>query len=520
MHPKSILPAVLIGLLSVAGFCAAFAAGASGRSLDDFMIGWRGWDDLAIASAYMRDGAFPVGPYPMGNLHRRESPEFKAFRRPLMRDFRERAVTDLWVTADSEELVVRRAYPVTRVDDSGRAFFLAWFYRLTGAIRPLLILWLPVSLVGLSLGWVALELALQGRYGAAVVMSALVTLSAFFREVSALGYAAYGFYIAAGFALIAFSVALAARSDSVRVWPRLLAAALVLALAIPSRSATALMMPAFVVALIIGAWPSGWRARVRAGVIGIALFMVVPRMMIRTIDRYSASTLKATDRESWPSPSVAGHDAWPTIWIGLGDFDRTRGHEYRDEAAGRIALAGGFRDRIAPAAESYFRQIILGEIGSDPVWFATIVARRVAATFLLDKLWPSASGTGRTYAPSSHPNEGAFDSYMDLAPTADRFGWGRYAFEAPGVSLCLGWVGLAVLWLGPWRRDPGLIRILFPPVMGFMASPVIVTTASAIEMEAMAAVHLLVWALFLAGVSGQIRFRTPRGMSPASEETA
>ena len=483
-------------MVAAGGFLWAF--GVSAKPLPAYLSGWRGWDDLAIASTYFRDRGFPVGPYEIANRYRRTSPEFRAFRRPLVKEFRERPVSEAWTSLDVTDLVGQRAFPVTRVDDAGRAFFLGALFRITGGIRPLFLVWLPITLVALALGWIVFELAYQGKTTAALVTAALFCLSGFFREASAQSYAAYGFYLAAGLGLLAFCIAMSQDLSLRSAWPRLAGASAILCLAFPARNAALLMIPGF-----LAAWMSAfrsertWRQRVAALALALAALVGLPFVVEAGIDVSAGVTLKSIQRDKWPTPGSTGHDIWPTLWIGLGDFDRTKGHVYLDEAARAAVIAAGFNDRLEPGAQQHLRGVILGEITGDPLWFAEIVLKRASATFFLDKLRPMASTALKSYAPSSHPSEGAFDSYMELAPTADQFGWRRGSFEVPAFLLWAGWPLLGLLSVGPDRQKGRHLRILCPMVLGFLACPVIVTTASAIEMQAMAGVHFLAWGLAL-----------------------
>lgn len=489
---------ILIGLLSALAFCGAFVAGGAGRPFPAYLDdGWRGWDDLAVASGYFRDGAFPVAPYFIGNRYRRQSPEFKAFRRPIVKAFKDRPVTDAWVKVDPVELMGGRTFPVTQFADPGRAFFLGVFFRLTGGIRPLFLLWLPKILAAATLGWMAFELSLRRHLVASLAASALFALSAFFREASVIGYSAYGFCFAAGFALVAFSVAMSARPTVAHVWPRLAAASLVLSVAILARNAAWLTAPAFLVAWAFGACGTGsWKRRLGLLSLGFVALFLAPALMSAAVNRLAIPTTPAQIAARASIEALGGPGPWPYLWVGLGDFDREKGHRYLDQAARETARAGGFGDMMDPGTGKYFRRIIIEEIVDDPSWYAGILLRRLRAALLLEKLWPSARTTGKTFAPAEHPNEGAIDSYMTLAPTADLFGWNGWTVEVPGVLLCLGWPTLflaSALNKAYWGSIRPF-RALAPPLLGFIATPVITSTGSTVDLQAMAAVHFLAWA--------------------------
>jgi len=508
MQRLPIRRSILIGLLSALAFSGAFAAGAAGKPLTEYLNdGWRGWDDLAIASTYFRDGNFPVAPYAIGNKYRRESPEFKAFRRPIMKTFRDRPVTEAWVEVDAADLLGQRAFPVALFADPGRAFFLGAFFRLTGGIRPLFFLWLPNLLVAATLGWLAFELSLQEHLVASLVVSGLLVLSAFFREASVIGYSAYGYSFAAGFALMAFSVAMAGLPATGRAWPRLVAASLVLCVAVSARNAAWLTAPAFLAAWFFGTCRIGaWKTRVLSCAFGLIATLLAPMLMTTALDRVMAAGTPQAAAARASVDALGGPGPWPYLWLGLGDFDREKGHRYLDEAAREVARAGGFRDMMDPGTGRYFRGLLIREIVDDPSWYAGILLHRVRAALLLEKLWPSASATGQTFAPALHPNEGAIDSYMGLAPTADQFGWKGWTVEAPGILLCLGW---PVLLLAGFR-NPAFWGSLRPfhalawPLLGFIATPLITSTGSAIDLQAMAAVHFLAWAFAVGAVLARI----------------
>jgi len=187
------------------------------------------------------------------------------------------------------------------------------------------------------------------------------------------------------------------------------------------RSGVLFLLPGFLLALLLGFRrllgrdPTehrglSKRAQAVAGALLVVLF-VVPYLV-----------------SNWAYPQR--HGAWPAIWEGLGDFDRTKGHTWSDGAAWEAvrnareeatpmprtgeqlvaALSG-------PESQAILRRQVLTHIREDPVWFARILARRLVATVTQAKLWPLTSRDGLWMQRSTSPNEGSIDKYYGYTYT-------------------------------------------------------------------------------------------------------
>jgi hypothetical protein len=374
-------------------------------------------------------------------------------------------------------------------DDVGRAELLTWGFRVLGGVAPWLGVWLAVLLCLPVLIWTAWELCLAGRPVAAAVFLLLLACSPFVVEVLSLPYSAIGFYLVALLALVPTgAAALLGPVPSPRsVWVRATAAGAVLAIAAVCRSGSILLLPAFVALLGIAAARSVPRPRMALGVWAVALaFLAGPYLIVR---------------------QPRHHYAWPGIWEGLGDFDRTKGHTWYDPAARDALRAAGVQvtgDMRGPEFETpetsrVFRSLVLAHVREDPLWYAGILLRRLAATVSQSKLWPRAATDGATMAASTSENEGVIDVYYHLATTVDVLGLGRGRLELP-VPLLIAptvvLVGLAALRRFRARVGPALALIAIMAAAA-LVQPVLITTASALETEAFALAYFLGLAFLL-----------------------
>src|SRR5262249_41084343 len=140
-----------------------------------------------------------------------------------------------------------------------------------------------------------------------------------------------------------------------------------------------------------------------------------------------------------------------------------------------------------------FRKMVLDDIRSDPAWFAAILGRRLFATVSQSKLWPWTLRDGRSSAPRSHFNEGKIDAYYDLTRRVDWLGAGPIHAELPITMLIAPTVLLLLLAASGWRRaavPAGSVLFLACLAIATLPSPVLITTASAIETQAFALTYL------------------------------
>ncbi len=123
---------------------------------------------------------------------------------------------------------------------------------------------------------------------------------------------------------------------------------------------------------------------------------------------------------SFDPPWPRSHALWHSAWMGLGDFAAERGYRYRDRTAyawgisevnrrfgTRYRMTGGWelenyrtaqrKHRMRPEELDLYltvmRDRILDDIADDPLWYAGVIARRVAAVFQYTT--PVRLGTGR-----------------------------------------------------------------------------------------------------------------------------
>lgn len=55
--------------------------------------------------------------------------------------------------------------------------------------------------------------------------------------------------------------------------------------------------------------------------------------------------------------------------------------------------------------------MILSDIREEPLWFASILAKRALSAMTLYKIWPFGPRDGTSIIPASTPNEGVIDYY-------------------------------------------------------------------------------------------------------------
>ena len=458
----------------------------------------RFWEDMHVAIGYYIHGQFPV----QGNWVVKErtatSIRFVEQHPHLTRTVADTGIVpwQFWRKVPSNRF---RRHPhkevSPRFDDSGRPLLLGLAFKARGGIMPFLIFWLAWIVSLPILAWTGYELHRAGWTIAGPVFLLLVGLSHYVAENLALPYSTTGFYLLGVLVLALVSVHALAPARGASYWLRLLAAGAVFALCALCRGGSLLLLPGFALAVGIAQarqlWP--WRTRAVAWLASLALFLT-PYAAARVLTtRLVARTQAAHGRAHVPQQ----HAFWFGLWGGLGDFDRSKGHVWSDLATwDAIVKAGGTPTTSTtydPANEAILRRVILGEIRDDPAWYASILARRLWSALVQPKLWPWSPWGGQALAPARHPNEGAMDAYYSLTSTAEWFGVGRWAFELP-MPLLLAPSAL-LLWLAWRRRQADSLLVLAPVLLAVLPLPILVTTASALEPQAVMLVYLLAAAL-------------------------
>jgi hypothetical protein len=193
------------------------------------------------------------------------------------------------------------------------------------------------------------------------------------------------------------------------------------------------------------------------------------------------------------------HDVWQPLWEGLGDFDRTKGHAWSDPVAEEVVKKAGAEALWTRRSEAIFRALLLSDVRGDPLWYATILAKRVGATVVQWKLWPWGPRDGIHIRRRSSPNEGFIDKYYGYTTTVDHVGFGSRQVELPISLLLLPTVLLIALSL-PTRFAPGAqtvrrrragLEAVGCVAVAALPLPVLITTAGAQETQAFALVYLL-----------------------------
>jgi hypothetical protein len=491
------LAALALLALAVVPLLHNARANVVGRDLSALLPGWRGWDDLAIALGHRVSGDYPVAGYQIANRFRRDQEDFLAFRDKLLQAVGRARIRpqQFWRTIDAASFAEDPRMLARRWDDPGRALMLALGFELLRGVAPFLLSWLGVLSAVPVLLWVGGELIAAGRPAAAFGAMALLASSGFVIDVLMLGYAS------AGFSLLTLLLALALASYGWLGRPsprglllRAAAAGGLLSWFALARSVSLLSLPALLLALAFAARRLASPRRAAPALVACAL-LVVPYLGLRALnDAWMDATLQRL-RIQRRAPQQ--HDVWITLWQGLGDFDRAKGHVFLDKAGELEARKHGSNERLSPLSEAIFRKLVLREIRDDPLWYAEILARRAWATLTLLKLLPRESVDGRSFAAASHDSEGVTDGYYAMTLGADFVRLGRAVVELPLPLLWLPALALAALAaLGQAGARAGL------PVLGCVAlaalpAPVLLTTASSFETQSFAVVHLAA-AAFLA----------------------
>ena len=434
--------------------------------------GYRYWEDVRSAAAAVR-GTQPPGAAP--RMPARADP----FTHAVAAEAERRGIgpARFWRTVPFDALPLPANGRLTPLEDVGRARLLSFFFRPIDGVAPWLLLWVPALLAFPAFAALAGAWRAADRPVTAVALPLMLGASAFFADAVFLAYSPIGFYLVALVVLAAFAAW--AASDQARHHRRrqLIAAAAagaLLAVCAACRSGTVMLLLGFIAAgaVLAARRPPG----ARTAALALVALLVVPPVVFR------------------PSES---HALWIGVWQGLGDFDREYGHSWLDEDAQAFLAHRGVKLR-SPEAEPTMRRVVLDEIRADPAWYAGILARRVRAVVLQDKLSPWRAET--PLSPAFGPGEGALPSYYALARHADTFALGRRTLEIPTWMLWAPLAALIVFAAVGLRRGQSkeLARdalALGPVALGAMAVPVGISTAGALETQAFVIVHFTAAAL-------------------------
>ena len=499
-----------------------------------------------MAASFAATGDFPVAAYPVRRASvPRHDEAFEAFRQALVETTRA-AGLHCWSVLGT---VPQTALPdvqliVKRADDPGRALLLGGAFKVVG-VAPYLLFWLAPLAFSMVLVWMGWELAATGHGFAAGAFAMLLALSAYTADTLSLDYSAAGFYLTA-LLLVVPVATYALRPLPQRtlrgVFGRALLAGGLFGTSVLARGGALVAAPFLIVSLVLALrgvlaarrpvqlYVDGIRLRpihlitlrqswIAAVLVG-ATFLA-PHAVART---YANHLVARTSLKYGLEAPAQAHDVWITLWEGLGDFDRTKGHFWLDE---RAQLLVGQRLLSTPESERILRAAVLQDVKEDPLWFAHILLRRLVATVLQRKLWPWRPVSGSSIVPASASNEGGIDSYYSLTATADHFGLGPFRFEVPVPPLLLPWLFLIlrapILRL---RGSPDALR--FPTLLVvFLAAaaitlPVAITTAGALEPQAFVLAYLLAAAFLAEALLHRVRdrhlARTVAGQAPGLVE--
>ena len=505
--PRSV-PAGLIAAVLGAGFVANSFWRLRGAGPEDLYRNWRAFDDFAIAAGYASRDALGVAPYRVRDFIRREKdPRFRAFKERLLVEIAAKGIepTTFWKTFPASDVSPDGRWLIAkRFDDSGRALLLGIGFRVLGGAAPYLLFWLAILAALPLLIWSSYEFWAAGQRVAGVVFVAAVACSAFVLDVLALGYSAVGFHMAALLAVVPLATYAVFAQPTVRgLFVRTGLCAAVIGLCAVCRGTTPFLLPGFAAALAIGVTrlPLLDRRR-RVAFWGLAVvLLLVPFLVLRA---WSLDMIEDARDNYGREPMPQYHDASLLVWKGLGDFDRTKGYAFRDKAGEEAILRVDPEKRAHRDAEVLLRQLILKDVREDPLWLVEIVAKRFLATVSLYKLWPWTPRDGRALYPAASPNEGVIDHYYGLTRHADWFTIGPWSGEAPVLALLLPALALLAAALAP-ASMPWLVGVsstarrswllLACVALAVLPTPVVITTATALETECFVVVHFLALAL-------------------------
>lgn len=525
-------------VLGLTAACALLLVNAAwrigGSTTDELFLYWRSSDDFAIAGGYAALGEFPVAPYRVKDTVRREKdPRYVAYRQRLAEEMTDRQIEPamFWRTLPPRSISPDRQWrAASRFDDGGRALLLGLCYRVMGGAAPFLLFWLGILIFVPLLGVLFLEFRSAGHAIAGAILAILLSSSAFVVDLLALGYSAAGFHLMSIVVLGALATYTTLGRVTVRgLLLRSLGWGVVLGVFSIARGTVPSLLPAFLLAVVIGAFralPSrgrkAWPLALALTFVNAAMLCLPYLLLGRYVDGLVESAMTRRGRPMMPRY----HDPALLIWKGLGDFDRTKGYEFRDKAGERAIIKESRTGNAERDQEIHLRNVILEDIRTDPLWYVSILAKRALSTAALYKISPFGPRDGLSMIPASSANEGVIDAYYAITTHADWYRLGRWTGELP-VGLFLFPTGLlliAALLPASGAAAPRLFRAARTalPVMtlvslGVLASPVLITTATALEPQCFVIVHFLALA-FLA--EGLLKREAVRSHSTSTEQAA
>ena len=381
-------------------------------------------------------------------------------------------------------------------EDPGRAILVATGFRVLGGVSPFLTLWIAVPFFLIVLWWTAWELSRAGRAVAAAVFLFLLALSPFVVDIVTFTHSGVSFYLVSMIAIVAMSsyAVFSERVTAGGVVARAAVAGAFLGISVWCRSSSMALLAGLVLALLLGARRLDRGPR-RAAWAALALAaLVVPSLALRP---------------------PKGHAVWISIWEGLGDFDRTKGHVLWDDDAKRTLVNAGVPVRkellgwVSEEAELFFRGEVLKHVREDPRWFARILLRRVWATITQEKVRAWTGRDWRWIRDHLTENEGGMGKYYSWITPVNVLGLGRARVTVPVLLLMLPTAVLVALALmPPWSERSAALKpaaMKAAAVLACLAAsaiviPVAITTGSMPETEAFALVYVFGSALLVDGL--------------------
>lgn len=413
-------------------------------------------------------------------------------------------------------------------EDRGRPMALDFGFRLLGGVSPDLILWLGVLVSVPIFLWTCWEFFDAGHKTAGTVFLLTVASSPYFTDCLWWGHSAVGFYLLGMLTIVPLAVyaVLGHRTSLSGFFVRSIGAGTIFALCALCRGGTLMLVPGFLLALVLASFrilaspgssePIGiGRSPSRPmwfGLLGALILFWIPHLVIRQPQR---------------------HDVWVSIWEGLGDFDRTKGHRWHDAAAvkalheANLAIDLGehgprsLYELVNAEHARFFREAVLSDIRADPGWYLAILGKRVFVTLTQAKLWPWRPRDGQSIQLKDHPNQGEIDNYYRATATADFLAFGRQRVEIPISVLVASSVFLLLVWIaGRWisvlrpireRMGKDLMVVLCLAVAA-LGLPVAITTSAAQETQAFTLAYLLGFGFLLEEVCRLVLPRARTGI--------